>query len=159
MNKKYLNDEGLTKVAEYVNNKPYVFQGTSDQWAALSTAEKAKYENGLVVLSDIDTLNLNSYNGERIMMHNDLATTITYDLEPNVCHFINFLKDELTINLVGYTPGIINEYHFFFITGSTPTVLNLPSGVIKGDFTVKANCAYEISILENFLVYHEWSRS
>ena len=53
---------------------------------------------------------------------------------------------------------IVNEYKFRFTSGSTSTMLTLPSTVV-GDITVEANKVYEISIVDNYLVYQSWAVS
>lgn len=54
--------------------------------------------------------------------------------------------------------GIVNEYHFRFTSGSTPTELSLPGSVIiPDDFYVEANTVYEISIIDNYMVYSSWA--
>ena len=42
--KKYLDYDGLSEIAEFVNSKePRIFKGTQAQWDALSTAEKKTF--------------------------------------------------------------------------------------------------------------------
>ena len=53
---------------------------------------------------------------------------------------------------------IVNEYKFRFTSGSTATMLTLPSTVV-GDITVEANKVYEISVVDNYLVYQSWAVS
>lgn len=54
--------------------------------------------------------------------------------------------------------SVVNEYKFRFTSGATATTLTLPSGVI-GDITIEANKVYEISIIDNYLVYQSWAVS
>jgi hypothetical protein len=55
---------------------------------------------------------------------------------------------------------IVNEYHFRFTSGSTATQFDLPATVeIPADFDVAANTVYEISIIDNYMVYSSWAVS
>lgn len=80
---------------------------------------------------------------------------ITKELQPNT--FYKFRKcSSLTITLAAEKSGILNEYMFEFISGSTPTTLtDIPN--IKwqnGDKLVpEANCTYQVSIVNNCAVY------
>lgn len=54
--------------------------------------------------------------------------------------------------------GVVNEYHFRFTSGSTATELSLPGSVIiPDDFDVAANTVYEVSIIDNYMVYSSWA--
>ena len=53
---------------------------------------------------------------------------------------------------------IVKEYKFRFTSGATATMLTLPSTVV-GDITVETNKVYEISIVDNYLVYQSWAVS
>lgn len=53
---------------------------------------------------------------------------------------------------------VVNEYKFRFTSGTTATTLTLPASVI-GELTVEANKVYEISIIDNYLVYQSWAVS
>lgn len=154
MEKKYLDDGGLAQVADHVNLKPNVFKGSIDAWDELTSEEKAKYAKGLVILSDTSAGDLSNYNGERVVNHTGSSTS--FNIEPNVLHVFGSLA-ELEINFVPGVEGVVNDYHFIFISGSTATNLTLPDAVYVGDFTVEANKIYEVSIVENLLVYQDWS--
>lgn len=53
--------------------------------------------------------------------------------------------------------AIVNEYHFRFTSGSTATQFDLPATVeIPDDFDVAADTVYEISIIDNYMVYSSW---
>lgn len=54
--------------------------------------------------------------------------------------------------------GKVYEYHFFFTSGATATVITHPEGVLH-NLTVEPNKKYEISILENCLSYQCWDLS
>ena len=50
------------------------------------------------------------------------------------------------------TNGRLNEYQFEFLSGTTPTVLTLPSTVNPSTLNIQANTKYVISIKNNTLV-------
>ena len=62
--------------------------------------------------------------------------------------------DELTITLKEFTENgiVVPDYHFSFISGETPTVLNLPEDIVS-DLTVEANKFYDVKIYTNILTY------
>lgn len=80
-------------------------------------------------------------------------------LEPNKIYFWFEPETELDISLnVTHYRVFAEEFHFIFISGSTPTELLLPSNVITpDDFSVEANKAYEVSIMSNFMLYNSWT--
>lgn len=55
--------------------------------------------------------------------------------------------DELTVTLkeVEETDVVVPDYHFSFISGETPTVLNLPEDIVS-DLVVEANKFYDVKI-------------
>ena len=67
---KYLDENGLARVADYVNGKEkLIFKGTKAQWDALTAEEKAVYtlvgfpdvvEGGAVVVDEVTEGNLNA---------------------------------------------------------------------------------------------------
>ena len=72
-------------------------------------------------------------------------TTVT--LEPNKLYVFPEMAS-LTVTLA--TPSdtnVANEYHFFFISGSTATTLAL-NDVLSDAYSIEANMKYEVSILE-----------
>lgn len=83
---------------------------------------------------------------------------VTKELQPNT--FYKFGEcSSLTITLAAEKSGILNEYMFEFISGSTPTTLtDIPN--IKwqnGEKLVpEANCTYQVSIVNNCAVYAEF---
>lgn len=67
----------------------------------------------------------------------------TIQLEPNVLYIFPEMKN-LTITFQDTT----SEYHFFFISGTIPTVLSM-DGVLSDAYSIEANMKYEVSILES----------
>ena len=70
-------------------------------------------------------------------------------LDPN--KFYVFGEEaEIDVSFAAGTEGQVNEYHFSFESGSTPTVLSLPLNVVMPDlFAVVAGYIYEISVINN----------
>lgn len=87
----------------------------------------------------------------------DTDTTIQTNIDPN--RFYVFPNaGQLTIDFNSGISGIVNEYHFRFTSGSTATQLDIPAAVnIPDDFEVVANTVYEVSIIDNFMVYSSWA--
>ena len=79
----------------------------------------------------------------------------TFSLTPNVYHKWGEVA-ELTLTLAAASPGIVNNYWFCFTSGDTPTVLSLPEGV-KTDIVVEANTRYECSIVNDYMVFNDWT--
>lgn len=79
---------------------------------------------------------------------------ITQELSPNI--YYKFSRcTSLTITLGAEVPGILNEYMFEFLSGVTPTVLNLPETVKWNNGnapTIEANKKYIVSIVSNIAV-------
>lgn len=77
-------------------------------------------------------------------------------LDPN--KFYVFGEEaEIDVSFAAGAEGEVNEYHFSFISGTTPTVLSLPLDVVMPlDFSVSASTGYELSIVNNIGVYTSW---
>lgn len=80
-------------------------------------------------------------------------------LDPN--KFYVFGEEaEIDVSFAAGTEGQVNEYHFSFVSGSTPTVLSLPVDVVMPDaFVVTANKIIEISIINNVGAFLIWNVS
>lgn len=77
------------------------------------------------------------------MQNTDTAVT----LEPNKLYIFPEMAS-LTVTLA--TPSdtnVANEYHFFFTSGVTATMLTL-NDVLADAYSIEANMKYEVSILE-----------
>lgn len=92
---------------------------------------------------------------------------VTYDgtppyeieMQPNTLYYLGTSAIQLlTITLAApQKTDEVAEYHIIFKSGSTATILNLPSTVIKPtDFAIQTNKMYELSICENLLVAAVW---
>ena len=79
---------------------------------------------------------------------------ITQELSPNTYYKFGRCTS-LTIALGTEVPGILNEYMFEFLSGVTPTVLNLPQTVKWNNGNtpiIEANKKYIVSIVSNIAV-------
>ena len=78
-------------------------------------------------------------------------------LDPN--KFYVFGEEaEIDVSFAAGTEGQVNEYHFSFVSGSTPTVLSLPVDVVMPDsFSVEAEKTYEISVINNKGLFVSWT--
>lgn len=87
-----------------------------------------------------------------IVEHEKTASDTAVELDPNEVYMFPEMAI-LTITL-GAGTSMFDEYHFFFTSGATATVLSIPAEIsVPDDFEVEANMRYEISIAENILVY------
>lgn len=83
-------------------------------------------------------------------------TDTTVELEPNKLYVFPEMAN-LTYELKEPTDkSIVNEYHFVFQSGASPTQVVHPVGVKIGNFSVEANKIYEVSIMENLLTSQSW---
>ena len=78
-------------------------------------------------------------------------------LDPN--KFYVFGEEaEIDVSFAAGTEGQVNEYHFSFVSGTTPTVLSLPVDVVMPDsFSVEADTTYEISVINNKGLFVSWA--
>lgn len=152
-----VDDETIIKDANDVisvsPNFKATFKGTKAQWRALTAEQKAVFANGFVNITDDYEQSLDGK--ERQIVHSDSATS--YDIEPNVLHVFG-LREALTISFVPGESEIVNDYHFTFISGETPTVLTLPSGVVlpQGAGEIPANSIMEMSVVNNLVAFQRW---
>ena len=102
-----------------------------------------KMEDGI---EDADETPLNEVSG----------STVTQELSANEFYVFGEVTS-LTLTMAAGEAGVVNEYHFRFTSGATPTTLDLPMDVVMPDsFSVEANTIYEISIVEDYGVYAAW---
>ena len=122
---------------------------TPTVWASgdlITSTKLNKLENGLAgVISDTPVISVTG------------STPVT-ELDSNKFYIFEECTS-LTLTLA--TPAdntIVNEYHFRFTSGSTPTTLSLPATVIMPDvFAVVADTIYEISIIDNLGAFATWT--
>lgn len=85
-------------------------------------------------------------------------STAIQELAPNVLYIFETRTSTLTLTLGTPIVGIVNEYHFFIVCGTTAPTINFPSGITwNGENAPKiaADKTYEISILNNIAAYFE----
>lgn len=77
-------------------------------------------------------------------------------LDPNKFYVFGE-KAEIDVSFAAGAEGQVNEYHFSFVSGSTPTVLSLPVDVVMPvTFSVIANAYYELDIINGYGTYLIW---
>ncbi len=85
------------------------------------------------------------------------GSTVTQAMDPNEFYVFGEVTS-LTLTLTAGEEGVVNEYHFRFTSGSTPTTLDLPVAVeLPDNFSVDADTVYEISIIDDYGVFAAWS--
>lgn len=85
------------------------------------------------------------------------GATPTQEIQPNKLYKFGECTS-LTVTLAAEIPDIYNEYMFEFVSGATPTTLNLPETVKWIETpTVEANKTYQVSIVNNLAVIGGWS--
>nr|DAR36532.1 MAG TPA: hypothetical protein [Caudoviricetes sp.] len=80
---------------------------------------------------------------------------VTSGLSPNILYKFGE-RPSLTITLGGGTVGIVNEYMFEFVSGTTPTTLSLPDTIKWSGGNapnIEANKTYQVSIVNNLAVF------
>lgn len=81
--------------------------------------------------------------------------SVTKQLSPNTLYKFGECTS-LTVTLGAETSGIMNEYMFEFVSGSTATTLSVPSTVKWSGGsapTIEANKTYQVSIVNNLAVF------
>lgn len=132
---------------------------------ALKTEELLRYNPTAWQTGDIITaVRLNKMedgieSADQIPLNTVSGSTATAALDPNEYYVFGEVTS-LTITLNAGTAGEVNEYHFRFTSGNTPTTLDLPLSVELPDtFSVEADTVYEISIIDNYGVFVTWAVS
>ena len=95
----------------------------------------------------------------RIVNHGTVDTT--YQLAPNEFHIWGEVAS-LNLTLKPEANGYVSGYWFRFTSGSTPTVVTLPSSVqwyYDNGFEVEANKTYEVTIVDGYACYTDYSDS
>lgn len=106
---------------------------------------------------DYATIEQLSSKADKIEVVSVEGATPTQEIQPNKLYKFGECAS-LTVTLAAEIPDIYNEYMFEFISGATPTTLNLPQTVKwMGTPTVEANKTYQVSIVNNLAVIGGWS--
>lgn len=136
---KKIREKLALKTEELLRYNPTVWQ-TGD---VITAVRLNKMEDGI---EDADETPVNEVTG----------STVTQALDPNEFYVFGEVTS-LTLTLTAGEVGVLNEYHFRFTSGSTPTTLDLPMDVVMPDsFSVDANKIYEISIIDEYGVFAAW---
>lgn len=78
-------------------------------------------------------------------------------LDPNKFYIFGE-EAEIDVSFAAGTEGQVNEYHFSFVSGTTPTVLSLPVDVVMPDsFMILADRTYEVSVINNKGLFATWT--
>ena len=137
----------FTKALAYVDDIPSVTPQVQSDWNETDTTSKAYILNK-------PTIPTITY----IIEHTTEETTIDA-LTPNVLHKWGTMTS-LTISALA-TPSdetIVNEYMIEFTSGSTATVLSLPSSIVWAETpNIEANATYQISIINNLGIIVKFS--
>lgn len=86
------------------------------------------------------------------------ASDVITEIIPNAFYIFPEMVSLSVTFAASSDTSVVNEYKFRFISGETATTLTLPSSVI-GEITIESNKVYEISIIDNYLVYQSWAVS
>lgn len=129
---------------------------------ALKTEELLRYSPTAWQTGDVITaVRLNKMedgieSADQIPVNTVSGSTVTAALDPNEFYVFGEVAS-LTLTLNAGTAGEVNEYHFRFTSGSTPTTLDMPVDVVMPDsFSVDADKIYEISIIDEYGVFVTW---
>ena len=107
-----------------------------------------EYNNLLAVIGTADGGGSSEYQGMPVIETTERVIT----LEPNNYYIFGECAT-LDISIQEpITNGRLNEYRFEFLSGTTPTVLTLPSTVNPSTLNIQANTKYVISIKNNILI-------
>ena len=130
---------------------------------ARKTAEELRYSPTSWVTGDIITaVRLNKMedgieDADEIPLNEVSGSTVTQELSPNEFYVFEEVSS-LTLTFAAGDAGVVNEYHFRFTSGATPTTLDMPVDVIMPDyFSIVADKGYEISIIDNIGAFITWT--
>lgn len=137
---KKIREKLALKTEELLRYNPTVWQ-TGD---IITAVRLNKMEDGI---EDADETPVNEVTG----------STVTQELAPNEFYVFEEVS-ALTLTFAAGEAGVVNEYHFRFTSGATPTVLDMPIDVeMPESFSVEAAAVYEISIINGYGVFAAWS--
>ena len=109
-------------------------------------------------LTDEEKLQARTNIGSNTLVMTKTSSDTEAELSPNTFYVFPEMASLSVTFSDPVSLDIVNEYKFRFTSGSTATMLTLPSTVV-GDITVEANKVYEISVVDNYLVYQSWAVS
>lgn len=109
-------------------------------------------------LTDEEKLQARTNIGSNTLIITKTSSDTAIELSPNTFYVFPEMASLSVTFSYPVALDIVNEYKFRFTSGATATTLTLPSTVV-GDITIEANKVYEISIVDNYLVYQSWAVS
>ena len=134
------------------------FSGTLAEWLnSLKGADGAKGDKG--DKGDTGAQGLKGDSGVEQQIVVDSAVT-SYTIKPNILYvFPELAQLDVSFDLTGYNPNIVNDFHFQFVNGSTPCELSFAENVNVnvGNYEPQANGVCEISIVNGLMSYQNWS--
>lgn len=95
----------------------------------------------------------------RTRLVNHGTSDTTYQLAPNEFHIWGEVAS-LNLTLKPEASGFVSGYWFRFTSGSTPTVVTLPSTVhwyYDTGFVIEANKTYEVTIVDGYACYTDYA--
>lgn len=139
--------QDLTKIREKLARQAEeLMRYSPTSWVTgdvITAVKLNKMEEGI---EDADEIPVNEVTG----------STVTQELAPNEFYVFEEVSS-LTLTFAAGEAGVVNEYHFRFTSGATPTTLSLPIDVeMPNDFIVLANTTYEISVIDNYGAFTSW---
>jgi len=141
---------------DFANNKGFAdaIAAIPDELPAVSASDNGKF---LRVVSGAWAAQAVPFQTTRVAM---TSTDTTPALDPNKLYVFPEMASLAPTLATPTDNTIVNEYHFMFTSGATPTTLTIPAAVKTPDgFTVDANMVYEVSILEGCMTAQGWAVS
>ena len=136
-----------------LNNKPIIQEPYVLPAATAQTLGGVKIGDGINIAED-GTISAEV----KIPRMEKTASDVITEIIPNTFYVFPEMAS-LSVTLAAPSDTtVVNEYRFRFTSGATATTLTLPDSVI-GELTVEANKVYEISVIDNYLVYQSWAVS
>lgn len=139
--------------AGWKDNKPVIPEPYVLPSATAETLGGVKIGDGISVAED-GTISAGVENKRVVKSQSDTESTIL----SNVFYVFPEMASLSVTFAAPSDTSVVNEYKFRFTSGETATTLTLPASVI-GELTVEANKVYEISVIDNYLVYQSWAVS
>lgn len=140
--------QDLTKIREKLARQAEeLMRYSPTSWVTgdvITAVKLNKMEEGI---EDADEIPVNEVTG----------STVTQELSPNEFYVFEEVSS-ITLTFAAGEAGVVNEYHFRFTSGATPSTLSLPVDVIMPDyFNISANKGYEISIIDEVGAFISWT--
>jgi hypothetical protein len=129
-------------LAAYITDDMQAATQVQSDWNETNTTSPAYIRNKPDISSKADAVSITNHG----------TSDTTYTLTPNVFHVWGEVA-ALTLTLDTVSSTVLDEFMFQFESGSTPTVLTLPSTVKWiSDDTIESGYTYQVSIVNNLAV-------